>query len=144
MAERVFNGPVELSGTTPKYPFVSLNDSTEQRGYHSNQGASSRNPSIGALVRVLASRRLILDERHDAMMSRTECDVVIIGVGGMGSAAAYHLARRGLDVVGLERDNIPHSNGSSHGVTRIIRLPQYENPVYVPFVRRAFELWEEL
>jgi sarcosine oxidase len=73
-------------------------------------------------------------------MSTTECDVVVLGVGGMGSAAAYHLARRGCDVVGLERYDIPHA----HGVTRIIRLPQYEDPVYVPLVRRAYELWDEL
>jgi sarcosine oxidase len=77
-------------------------------------------------------------------MAATECDVVIVGVGGMGSAATYHLARRGHDVVGLERYDIPHSRGSSHGSTRIIRLPQYEDPVYVPLVRRAYDLWTDL
>jgi sarcosine oxidase len=72
------------------------------------------------------------------------CDVLVVGVGGMGSAAVLHLARRGYDVVGLERYDVPHSRGSSHGVTRIIRLPQYEDPAYVPLVEHAFELWEEL
>ena len=81
---------------------------------------------------------------HHTPMPATECDVVVVGVGGMGSAAAYHLARRGYDVVGLERFDIPHSRGSSHGLTRIIRRPQYEDPAYVPLVRRAYELWDEL
>ena len=71
-------------------------------------------------------------------------DAIVLGVGGMGSAALYHLARRGLKVLGLERYDIPHDMGSSHGVTRIIRLAYYEDPSYVPLLRRAFELWREL
>ena len=70
-------------------------------------------------------------------------DVIVIGVGGMGSAACWHLARRGQRVLGLERFDIPHSMGSSHGISRIIRLPYYENPAYVPLLRRAYELWDE-
>lgn len=71
-------------------------------------------------------------------------DAIVVGVGGMGSAAAYHLAKRGLAVLGLEKYDIPHDNGSSHGITRIIRKPQYEHPAYVPLVRRAYDLWEDL
>ncbi len=71
-------------------------------------------------------------------------DVIVIGVGGMGSAAVYHLARRGRRVLGLERYDIPHDLGSSHGLTRIIRLAYYEHPSYVPLLRRAYELWHEL
>lgn len=74
----------------------------------------------------------------------TDYDVVVAGVGGMGSAVTYHLASRGLDVLGIERYDVPHGRGSSHGVTRIIRWPQYEDPAYVPLVERAFDLWEEL
>jgi sarcosine oxidase len=77
-------------------------------------------------------------------MATTDCDVVVLGVGGMGSATVYHLARRGHDVVGIERYDVPHSHGSSHGISRIIRLPQYEDPAYVPLVERAFDLWDEL
>jgi sarcosine oxidase len=62
----------------------------------------------------------------------------------MGSAAAWQLARRGQRVLALERFDIPHAMGSSHGVTRIIRLPYYESPEYVPLLRRAYGLWREL
>ncbi|MBI4219694.1 MAG: N-methyl-L-tryptophan oxidase [Chloroflexi bacterium] len=62
----------------------------------------------------------------------------------MGSATVYELARRGRRVLGLEQFDIPHDRGSSHGVTRIIRLAYYEHPSYVPLLRRAYELWREL
>ncbi|MFT4039372.1 MAG: N-methyl-L-tryptophan oxidase, partial [Thermomicrobiales bacterium] len=71
-------------------------------------------------------------------------DAIVVGVGGMGSAACYHLARRGLRTLGLERFDIPHMMGSSHGITRIIRLAYYEHPSYVPLLLRAFDLWDEL
>ncbi len=71
-------------------------------------------------------------------------DVIVIGVGGMGSATVYQLARRGCRVLGLEQFSIPHENGSSHGVNRIIRLAYAEHPDYVPLLRRAYELWREL
>ena len=75
---------------------------------------------------------------------RSQYDAIVIGVGGMGSAAVYELARRGLRVLGLERYDIPHDLGSSHGVNRIIRLAYFEHPSYVPLLRRAYELWREL
>ena len=71
-------------------------------------------------------------------------DLIVIGVGGMGSATVYHASRRGLSVLGLEQFDIPHAQGSSHGVNRIIRLAYYEHPSYVPLLRRAYELWREL
>lgn len=71
-------------------------------------------------------------------------DVIVLGLGGMGSATLYHLARRGLRVLGLERFDIPHTLGSSHGHTRIIRLAYYEDPAYVPLLRRSYELWRAL
>jgi len=71
-------------------------------------------------------------------------DVIVIGLGGMGSAAAYHLARRGRRVLGLEQFQPLHELGSSHGLTRIIRLAYHEDPSYVPLLRRAYELWHEL
>ena len=71
-------------------------------------------------------------------------DVIVIGVGGMGSAACWQLARRGVRVLGLERFDIPHAMGSSHGFNRIIRLAYFEDPSYVPLLRRAYENWREL
>lgn len=71
-------------------------------------------------------------------------DVIIVGLGAMGSAAAYHLARRGKRVLGLDRFSPPHTMGSSHGQTRIIREAYFEHPCYVPIVQRAYTLWDEL
>jgi len=71
-------------------------------------------------------------------------DAIVVGVGGMGSATVYELARRGLRVIGLEQHDIPHDRGSSHGVNRVIRLAYWEHPAYVPLLRRAYELWREL
>jgi len=70
-------------------------------------------------------------------------DVIVIGVGGMGSAAVYHVAARGATVLGLEQFAVPHARGSSHGLTRIIRLAYWEHPSYVPLLRRAYALWRE-
>src|SRR5436189_4545707 len=71
-------------------------------------------------------------------------DVIVIGAGGVGSAALYHLARRGARVLGLDRFPPGHDRGSSHGQTRIIRQAYHEHPNYVPLLLRAYELWREL
>ena len=71
-------------------------------------------------------------------------DAIVLGLGGMGSATLFHLARRGLRVLGLERFDLVHEYGSSHGLTRIIRLAYWEHPTYVTLLRRAYELWREL
>src|SRR5581483_8144457 len=71
-------------------------------------------------------------------------DVIVLGVGGMGSAACFELARRKQRVLGLEQFPLVHSRGSSHGQTRIIRTAYYEHPNYVPLLRRAFERWHDL
>ena len=71
-------------------------------------------------------------------------DAIVVGVGAMGSATLFHLARRGRHVLGLERFDVIHPYGSSHGLTRIIRLAYSEHPSYVPLLRRAYELWHEL
>ena len=71
-------------------------------------------------------------------------DVIVLGLGGMGSAATHHLARRGRRVLGLDRFPPAHDKGSSHGRSRIIREAYWEHPSYVPLVQRAYELWDEL
>lgn len=62
----------------------------------------------------------------------------------MGASAAFHLARRGKKVLGLEQFRIGHDKGSSHGETRLIRQAYFENPDYVPLLKRSYELWDEL
>ena len=71
-------------------------------------------------------------------------DVIIPGLGVMGRSLALHAARRGLRVLGVDRFAPPHTQGSSHGNTRLIREAYYEHPLYVPLVRRSYELWREL
>ena len=73
-----------------------------------------------------------------------EFDAIVVGVGGMGSATVYHLARRGQRVLGLEQFDLAHDLGSSHGITRIIRMAYPEGAGYVPLLRRAYELWRDL
>ena len=71
-------------------------------------------------------------------------DVIVTGLGAMGSAAVRELARRGLRVLGLDRYAPPHALGSTHGRTRIIREAYFEDPAYVPLVQRADVLWTAL
>lgn len=71
-------------------------------------------------------------------------DVIVIGLGGMGSAAAYHLAADGHRVLGLEKFTPAHNRGSSHGGSRIVRQSYFEDPAYVPLLLRSYELWEQL
>lgn len=71
-------------------------------------------------------------------------DAIVIGIGGMGSATAYHLAKRGANIMALEKFQLNHLNGSSHGKTRMIRSIYYEHPSYMPLIKRAYSLWREL
>jgi sarcosine oxidase len=74
----------------------------------------------------------------------TRFDVAVIGLGAMGSAVSWQLARRGARIAAFDRLSPPHTAGSSHGRTRIIREAYYEHPLYVPLVRRSYELWDAL
>jgi sarcosine oxidase len=69
-----------------------------------------------------------------------DADVVVVGLGIHGSAAAYALAERGVSVIGLEQFDTAHTRGSSHGATRMIRRA-YPNPIWNPLVDRAFAAW---
>ena len=77
-------------------------------------------------------------------MTRAHYEAIIIGLGAMGSAALYHLASRGARVIGVDSLDPPHSLGSTHGRSRIIREAYFEHPSYVPLVRRAYENWSAL
>ncbi len=74
----------------------------------------------------------------------TRCDVLVVGLGAVGSATTYQLARAGASVVGIDRYSPPHDLGSSHGETRITRLAVGEGAEYVPLVARSHELWREI
>ena len=77
-------------------------------------------------------------------MAAERFDVVVVGVGSMGSMALWRLARRGLRVLGVEQFEPGHDRGSGHGESRIIRTAYFEGQEYVPLVRSAFQLWREL
>lgn len=78
------------------------------------------------------------------MTNTQQYNAIVVGLGAMGSATLYHLARRGWSVLGLEQFAPGHTQGSSHGDSRIIRETYFEHPLYVPLVRRAHELWRDL
>lgn len=75
---------------------------------------------------------------------RNMYDAIVLGLGGMGSATVYQLARRGQRVLGIERFTPGNDRGSSHGQSRIIRKSYFEDPAYVPLLLRAYELWHQL
>ena len=74
----------------------------------------------------------------------THYDAIVLGTGGVGSAATFHLARRGARVLGLDRFPGGHDRGSSHGQTRIIRQAYFEHADYVPLLVRSYDLWRDL
>jgi len=77
-------------------------------------------------------------------MNGNHFDVIVIGVGSMGSSTCYQLAKSGLKVLGLEQFSIPHEKGSHGGQSRIIRKAYFEHPDYVPLLERAYASWHEL
>src|SRR5579871_1638895 len=78
------------------------------------------------------------------VMGQGSYDVIVLGLGGMGSATAFELARRGRRVLGLEQFQPGHDRGSSHGHTRVIRKAYYEHPDYVPLLHRTYARWYDL
>jgi sarcosine oxidase len=71
-------------------------------------------------------------------------DAIVVGLGAMGSATLFHLAKLGRRVLGVEQFRPGHAQGSSHGDSRIIREQYFEHPLYVPLVQRAYDLWRDL
>lgn len=71
-------------------------------------------------------------------------ETIVLGIGGVGSAALYHLAKRGVRAIGVDRFNPPHDRGSSHGQTRVIRQAYFEHSNYVPLLKEAYRLWHGL
>src|SRR5689334_7179224 len=77
-------------------------------------------------------------------MTTTVYDAIVIGVGAMGSASLYQLAKRGKRVLGIDQFAPPHTLGSSHVDTRITRQAVGEGAAYVPLAMRSYELWREI
>lgn len=71
-------------------------------------------------------------------------DVIVLGLGANGSSALYNLSKTNKTVLGIDRFTPPHSFGSSHGESRIIRQAYHESPIYVPFVMEAYNQWDEI
>ncbi len=76
--------------------------------------------------------------------AETNYDVIVLGVGSMGSSTCYHLARRGVKVLGIEQFDIPHELGSHAGQSRMIRKAYSEHPDYVPLLRSAYANWQAM
>src|SRR3954463_5869931 len=72
------------------------------------------------------------------------CDVIVVGIGGVGSAVLGQLAQRGVRAIGIDRFNPPHDRGSTHGQTRVIRQAYFEHPNYVPLLAESYRLWRRL
>ena len=71
-------------------------------------------------------------------------DVIVVGVGSMGAATCFHLAKRGVKVLGIDSQPVPNTNSSYNGNTRVIRLTYQEHPDYVPLLKEAYRLWGEI
>ena len=78
------------------------------------------------------------------MKEQTHFDIVVLGVGSMGSSTCYYLAKQGIKVLGLEQFDIPHESGSHAGQSRIIRKAYFEQGDYVPLLKRAYRNWKHL
>jgi len=99
---------------------------------------------IDRIARPGSNARHLTSEANSSMSVAPLYDVIVIGLGAMGSAALDHLARRGAKVLGLEQFGIPHEQGSSGGDTRLIRQAYFEHPDYVPLLQRAYANWDDL
>ena len=97
----------------------------------------------GTLASVsLTSLRTSIQEKTQSIQKRQQVfDVIVLGVGSMGSSACYHIAKRGLSVLGIEQFGIPHAQGSHAGQSRIIRKAYFEHPDYVPLLEKAYANW---
>jgi sarcosine oxidase len=86
----------------------------------------------------------VQNQLHKASTDQTSYDVIVLGVGSMGSSACYQLAKSGHKVLGLEQFDIPHELGSHGGQSRIIRKAYFEHPDYVPLLERSYQNWKSL
>jgi sarcosine oxidase len=104
------------------------------------------NHTAGSLVASLSYSQLYahVQKELESVPIQSNYDVIVLGVGSMGSAACYDLAKKGYRVLGLEQFDIPHELGSHAGQSRIIRKAYAEHPDYVPLLERAYDNWKTL
>jgi len=102
--------------------------------------------AIGGLTSVIPVSQLYsnVQKKLSIQNKKTNYDVIVIGVGSMGSSACYHISKQGHSVLGLEQFDIPHEMGSHTGQSRIIRKAYFEHPNYVPLLERAYHNWQSL
>jgi len=102
--------------------------------------------SVLASVRELATAKESVKQQIQKSNNdeQKNFDVIVLGVGSMGSSTCYYLAKRGIKVLGLEQFDIPHEMGSHAGQSRIIRKAYFEHPDYVPLLERAYQNWKHL
>lgn len=102
--------------------------------------------AIGSLTSVIPISQLYsnVQKKLSYQNNKTNYDVIVIGVGSMGSSTCYQIAKQGHSVLGLEQFDIPHEMGSHTGQSRIIRKAYFEHPDYVPLLERAYENWQSL
>ena len=102
--------------------------------------------AIGGLASVIPISQLYskVQKKLSHQNKKTNYDVIVIGVGSMGSSTCYQIAKQGYSVLGLEQFDIPHEMGSHGGQSRIVRKAYFEHPNYVPLLERAYENWKSL
>ena len=100
--------------------------------------------AAGLGLATTAISKSLHNELQNTNAMANQYDVIVLGVGSMGSAACYFLASRGYKVLGLEQFDIPHDQGSHAGQSRIIRKSYFEHPDYVPLLERAYENWKSI
>jgi sarcosine oxidase len=106
--------------------------------------ALSAQASVGSLLPLETLHASVRNQIASQPDTHTTFDVIVLGVGSMGSATCHFLAQRGHRVLGLEQFDIPHEFGSHTGQSRIIRMAYAEHPDYVPLLVRAYENWKAL
>lgn len=89
-------------------------------------------------------RQLIIKVLKNVKASKKKYDAIVIGLGSMGSAALYYLAKQGMNVLGIEQFGPLHEKGSYSGYSRIIRKAYFEHPDYVPLLEAAYNEWDHL
>ncbi|MEQ8424619.1 MAG: FAD-dependent oxidoreductase, partial [Cyclobacteriaceae bacterium] len=110
----------------------------KRREFNKKIGASMMASTL-PLSQLYAS---VNERAASALTQELNYDVIVLGVGSMGSSTCYYLAKQGHKVLGLEQFDIPHELGSHAGQSRIIRKAYFEHPDYVPLLERAYSNWK--